>query len=396
MVKLFKRKGSDSYYFQVMINGERFYESTKTDNHKEALSIASKRIEALKGKAKYKDLLKSLIDCINAEDASNQDAVRKECISALSTGIFIKMKLSDVYTEFRKKYKKNISERAFTDYEALWSKFLVWLNSKYPEIEFLHQIDIEIAEEFLEAEWSKGIAERTYNERIKKFRTIWNALSEEAGVENIWKKTQKKIENVISKENLTTDQLRALFLAADERLKYLFSIGIYTGMRLNDCCLLKWSEVDFRTNQVIKTPSKTKSHNKKVSIPINKTLNKMLLHLKTSTNSEYVLFDIAEEYQKVKTSLTKRIQRTFEKAGITTKADRAGATRKTAQYGFHSFRHSFVSLCAEANIPIHTTMSMVGHSSEAIHRIYQHASDEQKIKAINSLPDIIFNPEDEV
>ncbi len=394
MVKPFKKAGKENYYFQVMIDGKRICESTGTQNHKEAVKIASARITELTGKAKYSELLKRLIDCINAEDVLNQDAVRKECIAALETGIFIKMKLSDVYTEFRKKYKKNISERAFADYSNLWGKFLLWIQQNYSNLEYMNQITVDVAESFLEFENSKGISGRTYNERIKKFRTIWSALAQEAGVENVWKLTQKKVENTISKENLTNEQLKALFLTADERLKYLFLIGIYTGLRLNDCCFLKWSEVDFRKNLIIKTPSKTKSHNKSISIPIHEILAQMLVHLQAdNNNNEYVLPDIAEEYQRVRTSLTRRIQRTFEKAGITTKADRAGSDRKTAQYGFHSFRHSFISLCAEANIPMHTVMNLVGHSSEAIHRVYQHASNEQKIKAINILPDINFNEE---
>ena len=77
------------------------------------------------------------------------------------------------------------------------------------------------------------------------------------------------------------------------------------------------------------------------------------------------------------------VQTFFRQAGIETNIDRERCSRKTTVYGFHSFRHSFVTLCAAHGIPMNVVMELVGHRSAMVHEIYQHASAEQKIEAIN-------------
>ena len=92
---------------------------------------------------------------------------------------------------------------------------------------------------------------------------------------------------------------------------------------------------------------------------------------------------MAQQYISAPATLSNAVQAVFQSAGIETKALRDGVTRKSTVYGFHSFRHSFVTLCAANGIPMNVVMELVGHRSAMVHEIYQHASAEQKIKAIN-------------
>ncbi len=55
-------------------------------------------------------------------------------------------------------------------------------------------------------------------------------------------------------------------------------------------------------------------------------------------------------------------------------------------YSLHSFRHTFVSFCANAGVPLDVVASIVGHGSTAMTRHYAHISDEAKNKAIGALP----------
>ena len=82
-------------------------------------------------------------------------------------------------------------------------------------------------------------------------------------------------------------------------------------------------------------------------------------------------------------TLSIEVQDEFIRAGIETQTVCDGSVRKRTIYGFHSFRHSFVTLCAANGIPMNVVMELVGHKSVMVHEIYQHASAEQKIKAIN-------------
>ena len=55
-------------------------------------------------------------------------------------------------------------------------------------------------------------------------------------------------------------------------------------------------------------------------------------------------------------------------------------------YSLHSFRHTFVSFCANAGVPLDVVASIVGHGSTAMTRHYAHISDAAKDKAIQALP----------
>jgi len=82
----------------------------------------------------------------------------------------------------------------------------------------------------------------------------------------------------------------------------------------------------------------------------------------------------------------------FESCGIqTTEAPTNGHRRKRiVRVGFHSLRHSFVSLCAANRVPQVAIMELVGHGSPAMTALYSHAGDEQKAKAIAALPAFTF------
>ena len=65
-----------------------------------------------------------------------------------------------------------------------------------------------------------------------------------------------------------------------------------------------------------------------------------------------------------------------------------GGARNAAQYGAHSFRHSFVSFCASAGVPLAVVQQIVGHGSPAMTEHYFNASRDAKQAAIEALPDM--------
>ena len=242
-----------------------------------------------------------------------------------------------------------------------------------------------IAEKFLSSEWKKGLAERTYNERITKFRTIFSALAEDAGLrKNVWQSVDKMSEGHVSKRPFTKAQLKQIFSAAQGEMRTLCMIGLYTGLRLGDAATLKWSEIDFGNKVIVRLPNKTKHLKKNVEIPLLGGLCEELKRVKAGQKEgeTYVVPGMAEKYLK-NNEVSKLVQAFFRQTGIETRADRERCPRKSTVYGFHSFRHSFVSLCAANGIPMNVVMELVGHRSAMVHEIYQHASAEQKIQAIN-------------
>lgn len=395
MVNVFQRKNGKTYYFKLQVNGKQVFESTGEVNRNLAMKKATERIKELKGEGNYSEALKRLIDCINALPVDERDQVRGECIGKINEGTIFKVKLENAFEMYRERPKKrSVSEKTYQEYKSQWNNFILWINSEFPEIKYLNEITVDVAEKYLAYEWKKGIAENTHNYKIKRFRAMFTALSKKAGLfQNVWNSVDKKSDgSPISKKPLNPKQLNDLFDVAEGEMQTLFLIGLYTGLRRGDGATLKWNEIDFENGVIKRLPSKTKNLRKKIIIPMHKVLKAVLYQIKHNSieenPSEYVLPKLSQVFLKNPTHLARLIRQTFEKAGIKTTVEREGAVRRTPVYGFHSFRHSFVSLCASGGIPAHVVMELVGHNSKTVHQIYQHATIQDKRKAIDLLPEI--------
>jgi len=119
----------------------------------------------------------------------------------------------------------------------------------------------------------------------------------------------------------------------------------------------------------------------------------LLRELKLTSKTDYLFPAERREYAKDASALTKIIQKYFQSCGIKTTEEATNGHRRRdiVRVGFHSLRHSFVSLCAANRVPQVAIMELVGHGSPAMTALYSHAGDEQKVKAIAALPTVSFN-----
>jgi len=389
MVKPFKADGKKTYNFQVMVNGERIIESTGETNFNKAQKVANKRALELREGTDYRIQLTRLIRSIKDMPEKAREKAINDCTKSLLSENPVKMEIKSGLSLFLEKPGKAPDARnTLNSFKRVWTALCNWLAEYHPDIKYVHEINEEIAENFLNHIWNTGIAEQTYNEYIKILRRIFNVLSKDIGTsQNVWNSTEKVKINSVSKKPLTKDEFVSIMQAAEGEIRLLLIIGFYTGLRLGDACQLKWEDVNLKTAMFNITPSKTKGHDKTINIPIHSILYEILRRV-PSTDSEYVLPEIAATYLKDPGAVSKKIQKTFIKAGIKTTEERKRGVKNATVYGFHSLRHSFISLCAAEGIPQHVVREMVGHSSDAIHQIYQHANTEQKRKAIDMLPSI--------
>ena len=387
MVRVFKKKGSKNYYFQVMIGGRRIVESTKTSLFREASKIAESRSMELKLDLEWDFYLKQVIKRINMLEPEAKEAALRNAIEELNDIKVKKVQLEEAFELFRTKpRKRTISKKVYDEYRNLWRRFVCFVNKNFRDVKFLSEINKIIAEKFLFLEWKKGITERTYNGMITRFRAMFSALAEDAGLrKNIWQSVDKMSAGSVSKRPFSKVQLKQIFSEARGNMRTLCMIGLYTGLRLGDAATLKWEEVDFENSLISRLPNKTRNLRKNVEIPLLGGLRDELEHVRAGQKSGeiYVLPDIALKYLSSPITVSSMVQALFRKAGIETNIDRERCSRKCVIYGFHSFRHSFVTLCAANGIPMNVVMELVGHRSVVVHEIYQHASAEQKIKAIN-------------
>jgi hypothetical protein len=63
--------------------------------------------------------------------------------------------------------------------------------------------------------------------------------------------------------------------------------------------------------------------------------------------------------------------------------------RAVVEVGFHSLRHTFVSLCREAGAPLAVVEAIVGHASPAMTRHYTHVGEAAARASVAALPSVL-------
>lgn len=211
-------------------------------------------------------------------------------------------------------------------------------------------------------------------------------------------------EQTTRKKFLTeTEALKFLRCAdvEDERRKALIYTLMYTGMRVGELCALRWNNVNFQTGQItidhgITTipggglqygPTKTRA-GRTVYMP--QELLKALLDYRRETeelydrpgdtfNGElYVFYKVSNPSEPTRPATVVETLRLFCKK------------HKLPIASPHVFRHTVASLLIANGADVSSTASILGHKSisTTIHT-YTHAIDEAKIRATNTLAQVL-------
>ena len=251
-------------------------------------------------------------------------------------------------------------------------------------------------------------------------------VADKAGVaHDPWAGVCLLADDSVSRRELTIDELGRLHAAASKagaEWKLLFMTGTYTGLRLGDCCRLTWENVNLERQVIQVIPEKTKkhAHGRPVTIPIHASLMQALREARdegwgmrdeaggrASPRAEtecprsdaaltgnaavpaatsYINPTIAHLYLNENWRLDAGLTRIFKAANITMSVRMDGRSRKSVVASFHSLRHTFVSLSANAGVPLPVVQSIVGHCSTAMTRHYYHENEDVLRKAVSAIP----------
>ena len=217
---------------------------------------------------------------------------------------------------------------------------------------------------------------------------VWDRLKEDGHItaENPWEKIARREQHDEGRRELTIVELRRVCRAAQGDLRVLIAIGIYTGLRLADAATLRWGEVDLVRGIIRRVPSKSRK-GRLLTIPIHPTLRAILTKVEPEKPCEYVMPEIAHDYESRPTAITGRVQQLFQSCKIKTLRDRKGpGARKIVDAGYHSLRHAFVSMCAEGRVPLSVVQGLIGHTTSGMTEKYFHLSAGAAAAAIESLP----------
>lgn len=285
-------------------------------------------------------------------------------------------------------------------YEARWNAFVKWMKKNRPQVVGLADVDDDDAAAFM-GDVKARLSPKTFNDYRALLLMVWRTLDREAGLDgfNPWQGIKTLDRETHNRRELTVEELARVVGPLEGEMRVLFAIGIYTGLRLGDCVNLSWGAVDLVRGFIQWTPHKTKKHGTVVRIPLFPALASILAETPARKRRGLILPELAEEYGRYTSYTSERVAKVFRDAGIVTQGDTGRAnpkhtktTRKAIEVGFHSLRHTFVSLCANAGVPLHIVQAIVGHTNEAMTQHYFHVSDDALRGAVAVLPDVFRAP----
>jgi integrase len=405
MPKVVKRTASPYYYARFQINGKDHWVSTKQTERKKAQKALASLLAQARNEVSIEEQVKSLVETISTLPNEAQAAKRQEVIRAILRAQDKKISLAESWKSWLSNPNKEYDPKPKTllGYEAIWKRFKSWAVDK--NIGFLHEVTASHAENYAADLWKSNVSASTYNQHIKFMRAMFSALELEAGlITNSWTRigsNKKSLQG--GRRNLTLDELQSVLAKAEGNMKHLLIIGVFTGLRLADVVNLKVENIDnnpyppdtgARSGFIVVKPRKTERVNKIIEIPLHPVVAKILRDLKAERKTGFLFPDEQALHEKDAGGLSKSIQALFESCNIRTTEEVGQGHRRRAivRVGFHSLRHTFVTLCAKAGAPLHVVQKLVGHGSPMLTSDkYLHLDKADKQAAIKSLPTLDFD-----
>ncbi|MGN0855605.1 MAG: tyrosine-type recombinase/integrase [Kiritimatiellia bacterium] len=299
--------------------------------------------------------------------------------------------------------RRDLANSTLKSKRAMWMVFARWMEQNHLEIADLAQVTPQSIAEYL-AEFRCHHSASTYNGHVCALREIFRTLAEKADVvSDPWADVRLRTDDSISRRELTANELGRLYAAAAKRgseWRMLFVTGIYTGLRLGDCCCLEWGEINLERSVIQIVPEKTKKHMHgiPVTIPIHPQLHaefRLALERREQSNDEvskdvacYANPGIADLYLHRNWRIDEGLRQIFKAANISMNYRMEGRRRKVVTASFHSLRHSFVSFAANAGVPLPVVQSIVGHTSTTMTRHYYHENEAALRAAVTAIPSL--------
>ena len=324
--------------------------------------------------------------------------------------------IAEAYEKSLEKPKKRMpSESLIRSKRSYWMDFTAYLNATYPDIQKLSEVRPFHAEAYVQYLRQNGrfnktvsysgsvitkersyqlkseLSPKTINTYQQVLSEVFQLLARDAGIiENPFASIPMLKKESESREAFSEEELAIIRDNLDDFTRPLFTIAIATALREGDICTLKWSEIDFKRDLIIKRMRKTGNM---VEIPIMPPLRFYLLQLQTdSAELEYVLPQHADMYLNNSSGVSYRIKQFLEnKCHIATTKKLEGRSRAVSVKDLHSCRHTFCYYAGLYGIPLSIVQSIVGHMTPEMTKHYSaHASLSAKREQMRQLPEFMM------
>ena len=337
--------------------------STKTEDKEKALDIERDLKKATVDLAEKNRVEHFLI--ATAEKITNATIQRPGLAMSL-----VWEKYSTHHTQAKRTVRTQQTKR------IVWDRFKRWIDKEYPQIDTINDISRDIAAKYLKTVQEKSSV--TFNNEKNSLSSIWQVLAVEANIkENIWRLFKGAENDSTRYRDFTTDEIKLIIAKASGFWRIAVAVAFYTGLRFKDVVHLRKSQI--QGGYISLTPAKTKRRGKDVQIFIHPDLVKILdaWISQGDLENDYVFPDAVAQYKKH--SFQSEFGKILDKCDI--KADSRGGV------GFHSLRHSFVTINEEIGTDRKVISGIVGHGSPLQTAHYSH--DKKSSIAIGKMPSLL-------
>lgn len=256
-------------------------------------------------------------------------------------------------------------------------------------------------ERFRDAQLGEGKGATTANFAIQVLQSVFEAARRKGvALSNPAQAVEPLDAEAEERHPFNEEQTRDLLAAADGTdWVGMILLAWNTGIRLGDAASLTWTNIDLvggiLSYREGKTAGRKKGRAKDTIVCLHHDVQAWLETLPADDRPSAPLF--TSLYGKASGShggLSNAFGGIMEKAKIRQPEPRGGKTTRTGKgrqfraFGFHSFRHAFISRLANADVPADVRKAMAGHSSDEVHRRYTHLDLSTQRRAVDRLPSI--------
>lgn len=352
------KQPSGLYLAKWSYQGKTYVRSTQTHNESEARKKLDEFVRPFLEKTQLAVIENLEAKVRTIEKTSEQLDLSKKLLTNVDT----------IFNQYIESISDPITDSTKETYRTYIKNYLSFIKREYGYVNNIGQIKKSMNQEFLNYLTSKNISSATYNSHLITLRRVFNSIIKNS---NLWDFKPKKHVPVYNKRALTNQELVNIFnyIKEDKDILLLFTLGIYTGLRLSDCSLIKWNNINLDNSLISIVPYKLKRFNKQIYIPIHKNLWNLLNEYRNQLGDQinmdsYISNLNAHRY--LTNELAPIIKDIFTFCGI---------NNGTNKLGFHTLRHTFVSMCANKGVPLSIVQSIVGHRCVEMTERYFHLNN---------------------
>jgi integrase len=352
-------------------SGKRTFRSTKTTDRAVALKIA-RTLEKASVEAKKKEITESRALALLSEfvEHTTGEAVRNYTAA-------------EWLREWVASKKQETSPATFTKYVSITERFLSSLGARAAiNLRAVLPSDIRDARE---SERASGKSAVTLNDYLGTLRSAFDEARRQGLIIHNPAEAVKRVKNEQepARQPFTFEQVRKLLRATQGDWHGAILAGFYAGTRLHDTANLRWENVDLDGRILTYRPTKTA---RKVQIPIHDTLHGYLKRQIRGIGKAPLFKSLTGTSTSV---LSRQFRKLMERAGVRGVAARArqGRSGRTLNtLSFHSLRHAYASMMANAGVSQEIRMRLAGHVSKEVHAGYTHHELETLRAAVAHIP----------